>query len=165
MAVTAPYALAKRRAMYDAIIHALADGVTMDRDGLYRVLSMTGTSTANRVIREMLASGQLVARRSAPGACNPLRYAVTLAALDTLPTPIRPTGTRVRLHDGGRYRVMTVPCAQHSQGRVLTNMTWREALGVFTAPRGDHRHYPLDGIESVYSSVVSSVIFQVKAGA
>ena len=158
MAVTAPYALAKRRAMYDAILGALADGVTMDCDGLYRVLPMTGTSTAKRVIREMLASGQIVARRSSPGACNPLRYALTLDALDALPTIARPTGTRVRLHDGGRYRVMTRPCAQHSQGRVLTNMTWREALCVFTAPRGDHRHYPLGVIESVYSSVVSGFV-------
>jgi hypothetical protein len=158
MAVIAPYAVARRRAMYDAIRDALADGGTMDRDGLYRVIPMVQTSTANRVIREMLASGQLVARRSAPGACNPLRYALTVAALDALPVPDRPTGVRVRLHDGGRYRIMTRPCAQHSQGRVLANMTWREALGVFTAPRADQTRIPLDRIESVYSSVASGFV-------
>ncbi len=158
MAVTAPYALAKRRAMYDAITDALADGVTMDRDGLYRVIPMVQTSTANRVIREMLASGQLVARRSAPGASNPMRYALTVAALDATVAPERPTGVRVRLHDGGRYRIMTRPCAQHSQGRVLANMTWREAVGVFTAPRADQTRIPLDRIEAVYSSVASGYV-------
>ena len=158
MAVIAPYALAKRRAMYDAIRGALADGVTMDRPGLYRVLATVHAQTANRVIREMLASGQLVARRSAPGASNPMRYALTVAALDATVAPDRPTGARVRLHDGGRYRVMTRPCAQHSQGRVLANLTWREAVGVFTAPRADQTRIPLDRIEAVYSSVAGGYV-------
>ena len=158
MAVTAPYAVAKRRAMYDAITDALADGGTMDRAAITRVIPMVHPEQAKRIIREMLASGQLVARRTAPGACNPMRYALTVAALDALPVPDRPTGVRVRLHNGGRYRIMTRPCAQHSQGRVLSNMTWREALGVFTAPRADQTRLPLDRIESVYSSVASGFV-------
>lgn len=158
MSVSAPYALVRREAMYRAILDALADGVTLDRAGLYRVLSMTGTSTANRVIREMLASGQIVAQRSAPGACHPLRYALTTAALDVMSKPATPTLTRVRLHDGGRYRVMTRPCAQHTQSRVLMHMTWREALGVFTAPRADHTRIALDRIEAVYSSVAAGFV-------
>jgi hypothetical protein len=157
MAVIAPHALAKRAAMYRAILDALADDRTLDRPGLYRVLATVHASTANRVIREMLASGHLVARRSAPGASKPMRYAATISALDVL-TPARPTGVRVRLHDGGRYRIMTRPCAQHTQGRVLMNMTWREALGDFTAPREDQTRWPLELVESVYSSVAAGFV-------
>jgi len=158
MSVSAPYALVRRDAMYRAILDALADGVTMDRAGLCRVLSMVSVTTAQRVVREMLKSGQIVAKRTARGSATPMRYAAAMDALDAIPTPEVPTATRVRLHDGGRYRIMARPCAQHTQGRVLTHMTWREALGVFTAPREDQTRWPLERIESVYSSVAAGFV-------
>ena len=158
MAVIAEHAQRKRLVMYGAVLEALADGVTMDRDGLSAVITTAGRSTAYRVIREMLVSGQIVAQRTTPGAAHPLRYAATQSALTLAAPVVRPTTTRVRLHDGGRYRIMTRPCAVHTQGRVLMNMTWREVLGDFTAPREDQTRWPLDLVESVYSSVVSSFV-------
>jgi DNA-binding HxlR family transcriptional regulator len=158
MAVTAPYALAKRDQMYRVILDALADGVTMERQALYRVLPMVHASTANRVIREMLASGQIVARRSLPGQSQPLRYAATMTALDLAVPPVRPILTRVRLHDGGRYRIMSAPCDRHSQGRVLVAMTWREELGVFSSSRGGAMHWPLAKVDAVYSSVARTFV-------
>ena len=158
MAVIADYAQRKRQVMYGAVLDALADGATMDRTGLYRVLSMTGTSTANHVLREMLASGQIVAQRTRPGAAHPWRYAATQRALALAAPVVRPPATRVRLHDGGRYRIMTRPCAEHTQGRVLMHMTWREALGDFTAPREDRTRWPLERVESVDSSVVAGFV-------
>jgi len=68
------------------------------------------------------------------------------------------TAVRVRLHDGGRYRIMTRPCPVHTQGRVLMNMTWREVLGDFTAPREDQTRHALALVESVYSSVASGFV-------
>ena len=158
MAVVTEHARRQRLVMYGAVLDALANGATMDRAGLCRVLSMVSVSTAQRVVREMLKSGQIVAKRTARGASTPMRYAAAMDALDAIPTPVIPTAIRVRLHDGGRYRIMARPCAQHTQGRVLMHMTWREALGVFTAPREDHTRWPLERIESVYSSVAAGFV-------
>ena len=158
MAVVTEYAQRQRQAMYGAVLDALADGVTMDRTGLYAVLPMVHASTANRVIREMLASGQIVAQRTAPGASHPLRYAATMDALALVVPVVRPSCVRVRLHDGGRYRVISHPCERHTQGRVLVGLTWREGVGVFTNPRGDLTRYPLERIGSVYSSVARGFV-------
>jgi hypothetical protein len=78
-----------KNALHMAIFAALADGATATRDELLAAVPQIHQSTAYRLFREMLRAGVIYARRTAPGATHPLRFALTLEALHAAGTPKR----------------------------------------------------------------------------
>lgn len=149
---TPPLGRVPKSALYEAIFAALADGATAGRDELRDAVPQIHESTAYRLLREMVNAGVIHARRTAPGATHALRYALTVEALLSASTTQRVSSARVTLHDGARYRVLAAPCARHSQGRVLSGMVWREAVGAFQAPTGPIDGLPLRAVEAVYDA-------------
>lgn len=147
-----------RATLHAAILAALADGGTCTRDELRNAVPQIAESTAWRLIRAMCGAGMIHARRTAPGAANALRFALTVEALHAMGTTTRVSSVRLTLNDGARYRVLTAPCAIHSQGRVMAGMIWRAAAGAFQAPKGAVQRLPLASVEAVYASAAAGFI-------